>query len=65
MTYPLGLTIFEFSYFYQEIQIEIDKILKEFPGSRSFVRASGTEDIVRILAETDSLEDSQEIAKRI
>jgi phosphoacetylglucosamine mutase len=51
--YPLGL------------QDEIDTILKKFQHARAFVRPSGTEDIVRVYAESSSHVDilCQEIEK--
>ena len=46
-----------------------DKIEKEvvdlYPGSRFFVRPSGTEDIVRICVETVKKEETDEMTKKI
>ena len=36
------------------LQSAIDKLVGEFPQSRSFVRPSGTEDVVRVYAESDT-----------
>lgn len=34
-------------------QTQIDEIIAKYPGSRGFIRPSGTEDIVRIYAESN------------
>ncbi|XP_014287806.1 phosphoacetylglucosamine mutase [Halyomorpha halys] len=47
------------------LQEAIDKIVKEYPSGRSFVRPSGTEDIVRIYAEAESQEAADELATRV
>ncbi|CDK28804.1 unnamed protein product [Kuraishia capsulata CBS 1993] len=47
------------------LQSEIDEIVAEYPGGRSFVRASGTEDAVRIYAEANTIEDTNELASRV
>lgn len=36
----------------KEIQEKINAIVAKYPGSRAFIRPSGTEDIVRIYAES-------------
>lgn len=43
----------------------IDEIVKSIPKGRSFVRPSGTEDVVRIYAEADTIEHTMEISKRV
>uniref|UniRef100_A0A6G1S3H2 Phosphoacetylglucosamine mutase n=1 Tax=Aceria tosichella TaxID=561515 RepID=A0A6G1S3H2_9ACAR len=48
------------------LQAEIDRIVAQFkPGSRSFVRASGTENVVRVYAECDSQEGADQLAQLI
>ncbi|CAH1396566.1 unnamed protein product [Nezara viridula] len=47
------------------LQEAIDKIVKDYPSGRSFVRPSGTEDIVRIYAEAESQEAADELATRV
>lgn len=47
------------------LQEAIDKIVKEYPSGRSFVRPSGTEDIVRIYSEAESQEAADELATRV
>eukprot|EP01060_Flectonema_neradi_P035578 TRINITY_DN6588_c3_g1_i1.p1 TRINITY_DN6588_c3_g1~~TRINITY_DN6588_c3_g1_i1.p1 ORF type:complete len:522 (+),score=105.58 TRINITY_DN6588_c3_g1_i1:65-1630(+) len=48
------------------IQPEIDAAVAKFPaGSRSFVRPSGTEPIVRVYAESDTLENSSILATQV
>lgn len=46
----------------KELQLAIDSIMARFPGSRSFVRPSGTEDIVRIYAEAPDAAQTDEVA---
>lgn len=41
------------------LQSEIDRIVANYPAGRSFVRASGTEDVVRVYAEASSKEVSK------
>ncbi len=50
-----------------DIQTKIDHIISEYSNelARCFVRASGTEDIVRIYAEAKSAEIAQKIADRV
>merc|ERR1711982_196196 len=38
------------------LQNEIDKLAASYPQGRAFVRPSGTEDVVRVYAEAESLE---------
>jgi phosphoacetylglucosamine mutase len=47
------------------LQDTIDEIVKGIPKGRSFVRASGTEDVLRIYAEADTLEHTLEISKKV
>ena len=49
----------------KELQLAIDSIVARFPGSRSFVRPSGTEDIVRIYAEAPDAAQTEELANCI
>lgn len=49
-----------------ELQTEIDKLVTKFGNnSRSFVRPSQTEDIVRVYAESNSQEDANELAEQV
>lgn len=47
------------------MQQKIDQIVAEYPSGRSFVRASGTEDAVRVYAEASTHEGAEELSKRI
>ena len=49
----------------KELQLAIDSIVSHFPGSRSFVRPSGTEDIVRIYAEASDASQTDEVANGV
>ena len=44
------------------LQAEIDKLVAKFSQARSFVRPSGTEDIVRVYAEADTQEAADSLA---
>jgi phosphoacetylglucosamine mutase len=50
-----------------QLQIEIDKTVNEmdFKRSRAFVRPSGTEDVVRVYAESDTQQNADELAIKI
>ncbi|OWB86917.1 phosphoacetylglucosamine mutase activity protein [[Candida] boidinii] len=47
------------------LQDKIDKLVSKYPNGRSFVRASGTEDAVRVYAEADTKENCQELADSV
>nr|XP_002119184.1 phosphoacetylglucosamine mutase [Ciona intestinalis] len=47
------------------LQPAIDKVVAEYPCGRSFVRPSGTEDVVRVYAESDTQENTDKLAKRV
>lgn len=47
------------------IQEKIDDLVKQYPKARSFVRASGTEDAVRVYAEADTPENVRELADAV
>ncbi|CAK8682935.1 unnamed protein product [Clavelina lepadiformis] len=47
------------------LQEEIDKLVALFPNGRSFVRPSGTEDVVRVYAESDTQEHADSLAKKV
>jgi len=49
----------------KKLQDAIDAIVADYPGSRSFVRPSGTEDIVRIYAEAADERAVDELAARV
>lgn len=49
----------------QALQDGIDACVSKYAGARSFVRPSGTEDIVRIYAEAAKSDDAEELAKQI
>jgi len=40
-------------------------VIAQFPGSRSFVRPSGTEDIVRIYVETNTKEENDVVEGKV
>lgn len=47
------------------LQQIIDSLVSKYPQGRSFVRASGTEDIVRIYAEAQTADDAEELATKV
>lgn len=47
------------------LQEAIDEIVAEYPSGRSFVRPSGTEDVVRVYAEAETQEAADELAARV
>ncbi len=47
------------------LQAKIDEIVAKFEEGRSFVRPSGTEDVVRIYAEAKTAEQASDLAKHI
>lgn len=47
------------------LQDKIDKIVGEYSKGRSFVRASGTEDAVRVYAEAETKEQTEELSRRV
>lgn len=49
----------------QGLQAEIDKLVAKYPKGRSFVRASGTEDAVRVYAEADTREHAQSLSDEV
>ena len=49
----------------EDLQNDIDKILKKMPGSRGFVRPSGTEDILRLYVESTNHKEVDVVADRI
>jgi len=48
-----------------ELQDQIDILVKNFPNGRSFVRPSGTEDVVRVYAEADTQCHADELAEQV
>lgn len=48
-----------------ELQNKIDNLVKKFPRGRSFVRASGTENVVRVYAEATSRVQADELALKV
>eukprot|EP00127_Corallochytrium_limacisporum_P007162 Clim_evm35s243 gene=Clim_evmTU35s243 len=44
------------------LQEAIDEIVRKYPSGRSFVRPSGTEDVVRVYAEAETREQCDELA---
>ena len=40
------------------LQAEIDALVAKFPNGRSFVRPSGTEDVVRVYSESDTQDNA-------
>ncbi|CAG9118744.1 unnamed protein product [Plutella xylostella] len=47
------------------LQSRIDELVATVPSGRSFVRASGTEDVVRVYAEADTQENVQKLAVQV
>ncbi|XP_048486536.1 phosphoacetylglucosamine mutase isoform X1 [Plutella xylostella] len=47
------------------LQSRIDELVANIPSGRSFVRASGTEDVVRVYAEADTQENVQKLAAQV
>ncbi|XP_020280020.1 phosphoacetylglucosamine mutase [Pseudomyrmex gracilis] len=47
------------------LQEEINKAVAKYPKGRSFVRPSGTEDIVRVYAESENSEDADKLATEV
>lgn len=47
------------------LQDKIDELVSKYPNGRSFVRASGTEDAVRVYAEADTKEHCLELADSV
>ncbi|XP_016837506.1 phosphoacetylglucosamine mutase [Nasonia vitripennis] len=47
------------------LQEKIDEIVAKYPKGRSFVRPSGTEDVVRVYAECDRIEDVEKLAAQV
>lgn len=47
------------------LQDKIDALVSKYPRGRSFIRASGTEDAVRIYAEAETLDDTLELSSRV
>ncbi len=49
----------------QGLQAEIDQIVEKFSKGRSFVRPSGTEDVVRVYAEADTQDNADQLAYEV
>lgn len=47
------------------LQPEIDTLVKQYPSGRSFVRPSGTEDVIRVYAEAVSQESADNLAHQV
>uniref|UniRef100_A0A336LW80 Phosphoacetylglucosamine mutase n=1 Tax=Culicoides sonorensis TaxID=179676 RepID=A0A336LW80_CULSO len=47
------------------LQQEIDSLVQKYPRGRSFVRPSGTEDVVRVYAEAENQEDTLKLAYEV
>ncbi|KAH3687975.1 hypothetical protein WICPIJ_001037 [Wickerhamomyces pijperi] len=47
------------------LQLQIDDAVSKYNGGRSFVRASGTEDAVRVYAEAASKSECEELSKEV
>nr|AUX15087.1 phosphoacetylglucosamine mutase [Sogatella furcifera] len=47
------------------VQDAIDEVVKKFKNGRSFIRASGTEDVVRVYAEADTQENADQLANLV
>uniref|UniRef100_A0A7S0ZD40 phosphoacetylglucosamine mutase n=1 Tax=Timspurckia oligopyrenoides TaxID=708627 RepID=A0A7S0ZD40_9RHOD len=50
-----------------ELRTEIERVLEKYPknSSRTFVRPSGTEDVIRVYAESASSEDTRQLADEV
>ncbi|GAB1598725.1 phosphoacetylglucosamine mutase-like [Argonauta hians] len=48
-----------------ELQNAIDKLCSNVPGGRAFVRPSGTEDVVRVFSEADSVDDAKKLGYEV
>ena len=48
-----------------DLQKAIDGLVANYPGSRAFVRPSGTEDAVRVYAEAQSQDNANELANKV
>ncbi|XP_073969742.1 phosphoglucomutase 3-like protein nst isoform X2 [Rhodnius prolixus] len=51
--------------FPEGLQEEIDKIVQKFNKARSFVRPSGTEDLVRVYSEAETQEEADKLAAEV
>lgn len=49
----------------KEIQDKINTIVAKYPGARAFIRPSGTEDIVRVYAESEDMAVVDALTKEI
>ena len=49
----------------ENVQKIIDEIVSKFNNGRAFIRPSGTEDVVRIYAEADNLNDAKTITEKL
>ncbi|XP_039275740.1 phosphoacetylglucosamine mutase isoform X2 [Nilaparvata lugens] len=47
------------------VQDAIDEVVNKFKNGRSFIRASGTEDVVRVYAEADTQENADQLANLV
>lgn len=47
------------------LQDKIDRLVSKYKSGRAFVRPSGTEDVVRVYAETESVESTTELCFKI
>lgn len=47
------------------LQTKLDALMAQYPGSRTFVRASGTENVVRIYAEATTEKDVDSLAQNV
>uniref|UniRef100_H2YFB2 Phosphoacetylglucosamine mutase n=1 Tax=Ciona savignyi TaxID=51511 RepID=H2YFB2_CIOSA len=47
------------------LQPAIDELVRKYPSGRSFVRPSGTEDVVRVYAEANTQENADDLAQQV
>ncbi|KAG1899276.1 phosphoacetylglucosamine mutase [Suillus fuscotomentosus] len=47
------------------LQVKVDELMRKYGGGRSFVRPSGTEDVVRVYAEAATRAEADELAFRV
>lgn len=49
----------------KDLQAKIDELVKKYNQARSFVRASGTENVVRVYAEASTKSEAEELAYKV
>lgn len=49
----------------EDLQPKLDNLMTQYPQSRTFVRASGTEDVVRVYSEAETQEAADDLAAKV